>query len=268
MLEIYLFKYINIMFLIKIRNKKIYKPFNPQAAMDIVSEYKYAYAKSRDILEGNVQIRDLSSFEVKYNFDLTNAKNSGVYIPQFMAIYQFQKPLIQTADEREMKESIENSFYAHNIILNETCDMLLRFKFGKDDRIDPNLTCIAYDSKIIPDELARMAFNDKVGRVKFTDYKKLPDFNEKNTAEIGMVIDKLSNISNKKSLYSIIEERKFIEKDMASALTKQFRAYGLTRSEHVFLELHSLDEEIRESKVYRPCKHEISSFFEKQERKK
>lgn len=201
--------------------------------MDKITNFKYSYGRLNEIKEGNLPRMELSSEMIGHFF--REQPKSVIMVPELIGIYQISSLKFDGEFENECGNVEKEIFKKLSEYNQETFKELLRTVFGKKDSSHSELIGIIYDSMTMPGEIARAAFNDELGRIRFFDFRNTPHFYDKNTAQLSFFMDKFAK--QKRSMGEVLEEDKKAAEDACIRLNNQMIKYGLTREEYAFFEI-------------------------------
>ncbi len=226
--------------------------------MDRVIEYKCAYGGIEDIRKGEMPKVDLNLPIMKYFFETSHETRSKLIMPEVLGIYQIEKILPQTEYEKQNERNLDIESNIFRSIKDMRYDDILQ-DFGKKDNAHSDLIHIAYNPKVMSLDIVEELFKENIGRIRYSDWEKLPDFYAKRTAEIDAYDYKIRKLVGDNFEGSRHSDEDKLKKELNIKLSEQLKIYGLTRMEYVFLELTDTD---KRKEILKPNKI-ISAFFSK-----
>ena len=188
--------------------------------MDKITYYTYAFGGIEDLKEGNFDsMQTAKSLDSLVLMDL-----SPIIVPKFIGVYQDWKA----------KRDSEEEFFEAEVACAKISEIIRTIAASEGENLCiPSLIHLGYDPSY-PEEMARELLGENTHRIRTSPYDALPDFGEKNTAEIGCI---RQAISSEKTFGGFQKAVRSASTESYDILSIQLSTFGLTTEEYGVLKL-------------------------------
>lgn len=197
--------------------------------MDEIVYFTYAIGGIEDLRKG-----DLDIMESSLSIDELNlaSPHQNIIIPKFIGVYQDLEIKLETDEEILYKEDIEREDKLLGSISNLLTKIIVEQK-GIEESFSPRLIHIGYDPDIYKNDLVRELLGKGTERLAISPYNKIPNFSEKNTAELSVYLNQIGEMQMARE--EGISELIRVASEGCLTLQEQLKSFGLTREEFAFL---------------------------------